>query len=115
MNWENMFDFERLEEISGGDLEFQREILEAFLEDSRETLVRVRQSWQTQDAGAIADGAHQIKGSSSNVGASSIQKIALELERQAKQGNLSDTLAAIEGLEEQLDGVSLFIRERLSV
>ena len=83
-------DAARLEEATGGDAEFMRELLELFLGDVQthvDALAAAVSAGNTADA---KQAAHTIKGSSSNVGAARVQKIAFAMERAAIGGDQAE-------------------------
>lgn len=106
---EALLDLEHLENICGGDLEFEQEVLQMFVEDTVENLEAARQALGKRDGEALGHHAHQIKGSSANVGATSITAIAARLETQARQNSLANAPELIDTLAELLDQVRVFI------
>ncbi|WP_254564473.1 Hpt domain-containing protein [Oscillatoria sp. HE19RPO] len=90
---------ERLQEISGGDREFEREILQAFVEDAWVSLDLLKKFLTTNDYSAFSNQAHQLKGSSSNMGITVLQNIAFELDKKGEQQNLQGTEQDLEKIE----------------
>lgn len=78
---ESSVDLEYLHQISEGDPEFERTILQVFVENTREQLRLVHSAIATQDLLTIKHHLHTIKGASANVGAVAIEQLALQLER----------------------------------
>lgn len=89
----------RLREYSGGDVEFEQELLDLFVTDARQHLNRIedavngissatglQRSGISQTLEIIYEEAHQLKGASGNIGADAFQSIAAQLEQDAKQG-----------------------------
>ena len=109
---EALIDLEHLETICGGDLEFEQEVLQMFVEDTVENLEAARQALGKSDCEGLGHQAHQIKGSSANVGATSITAIAARLEAQARQNSLANASEMIDTLTELLDQVRIFMRNR---
>ncbi len=67
--------------------EFLREIIAIYLEDTPQRMTELEQSLASSDVPKFIRAAHSIKGSSSNVGATSVRAIAEQLEHHsAKQG-----------------------------
>ncbi|PZD71479.1 hypothetical protein C1752_06362 [Acaryochloris thomasi RCC1774] len=88
----------RLQEYSGGDIEFEQELLDLFVTDARQHLNRIedavngmssatglQRSDISQTLEIIYEEAHQLKGASGNIGADAFQSIAAQLEQDAKQ------------------------------
>ncbi len=63
-------DLTRIQETSGGDLEFERELIDVFLEDNDARAARLVEVVGRGDLPAVKREAHTLKGSSANVGAS---------------------------------------------
>jgi HPt (histidine-containing phosphotransfer) domain-containing protein len=83
------FDLERLASVSGGDVEFERELAGEYLTQSRQLLLQVAQSIERGDAATLRRDAHTLKGSSLTVGAEGLGAIAAELERKGRAADLS--------------------------
>ncbi|MEB3827987.1 PAS domain S-box protein [Phormidium sp. CCY1219] len=112
-NLEIAVNFDRLHEISGGDTEFERDILEAFVEDARDNIDRLKLALASNDCTAFENESHQLKGASSNVGVTSIQDLATTLNRQAKAENLSNAAEGVEKLSQMLEEVEVYITHNL--
>ncbi|MCT7972648.1 Hpt domain-containing protein [Laspinema olomoucense] len=93
---------DRLQEISGGDREFEREILQAFIEDAWVSLNLLKNFLTLNDYDAFSHQAHQLKGSSANMGIPMIQNIALELDTKGQQQNIQGTEPDLENIEKIL-------------
>ncbi|NER40021.1 MAG: Hpt domain-containing protein [Oscillatoria sp. SIO1A7] len=109
---ESLVDLEHLEAICGGDLEFEQEVLQMFVEDTVENLEAAREALGNSDCEVLLHNAHQIKGSSANVGVPSITEIASRLETQARQKSLVNAPELIDSLTELLVQVRAFIHNR---
>lgn len=84
----NNFDLEQLEQLSGGDKAFEKELLTMFVEDIDNSLSQLGAAIVAEDVATVQELAHYIKGASANVGAVGMSKVATQLEKQAKTGNL---------------------------
>lgn len=104
-------DFDRLEEVSLGEVELKRELLAALLNVIDVNLEAIKQAEATHDDLTVARCAHQLKGAAANVGVSSLHAIALELESQAKSQNLSDAANLVVALESQRLGVKSYLSQ----
>ena len=93
-------DFTRLRETSGGDLDFEREVLALYLKDTRGRLVRIHEGLITDNPEEIRRLAHTIKGASASAGAVQLNTLAAQLEEQAIQADLSRGQSALAKLEE---------------
>lgn len=103
-------DLKQLDDATGGDLELQQIVLAAFLEDTAIDLASLKTSSEAGDLDDFTSKSHRIKGSSGNVGAMSMYRIAADLERRARRGSLENASEAIAQLEEQLAAIANFIK-----
>jgi HPt (histidine-containing phosphotransfer) domain-containing protein len=107
-------DLEHLQQISEGCREFERELIEIFLEDSHHHLQILRQAIASSNLLQIYQTAHHLKGSGANVGASRIQAIAAMLENQyAPEKNFSASFS-LEPLLAELEASLSHIQAWLS-
>jgi CheY-like chemotaxis protein/anti-sigma regulatory factor (Ser/Thr protein kinase) len=98
-------DWEYLEEISGGNMAFQKELLHAFVSSLPEHLDALTIAISQQHYAEVERRAHFIKGSSAAIGITGIAQRASILEENSKQGNLPENAKIllaqiIEGVEQ---------------
>ncbi|MBP0018515.1 MAG: response regulator [Cyanobacteria bacterium SBLK] len=74
------FDREHLDEITGGDREFERELLHSFLNDAESDFEQAERAFADGDAIALERHIHRIKGGAASIGAANIFSIAKQLE-----------------------------------
>ncbi len=72
-----------------GDRELAESIVRCFLEDTPAQVVELNRSLNDENVKEVALIAHSIKGASSNVGGEGLRKLAFDIERAAKSGNLA--------------------------
>ncbi len=111
---EDIVDLEHLHEISGGDVAFEIEVLQAFVEDSEIHLQEAKQALHLGDTEKLRHQAHQIKGASGNLGVTAIQISAAQLERQARNNSLTGANLLLTELETTLELVKAFIFYQLN-
>lgn len=75
--------------IGEEDPEFVAELIEAFIESSRDAVVEAQAARQSGDAAAVAAAAHTLRGSASNVGLATVARLWTEVEEGVRQGNLA--------------------------
>ncbi|MBO9999626.1 MAG: response regulator [Cyanobacteria bacterium SID2] len=102
---ESIVDWERLHEVSGEDPEFELELLDSFVESTREYLHEASQALESLDAPTFCHYVHQIKGASGNVGVPSMMHLASELNERAKQNSLEGADDGLRQLATFLDRV----------
>jgi HPt (histidine-containing phosphotransfer) domain-containing protein len=70
----------RLAEISDGDAEFAAELIDAFVVSGGEALDALREGLSLDDAVAVKQSAHKLKGAASNLHLMSLAEIASRIE-----------------------------------
>ena len=83
-----VFNFAQLEEVTAGDPDFTRELLEEFTADIPNSLDRLKDALNQGDCDGVLLEAHSIKGSSMSLGAQALGDSAGLLENKAAQGDL---------------------------
>ena len=106
-------DLERLSELTMGDTEFQRELLQVFIEDAVVYLEELKSTLATGDCVTLSRRAHQLKGSSATVAIYKIAEIAAQIERQAEENQLLGISDRLTELEQVLGRLQGFIEEGL--
>ncbi len=108
-----------LDRVTGGDRQFQRELLQVFVQDCQEQLPQLRQAVAAGNAEDLRKIAHRLKGAGANVGAQAFCQAARELEHLgvglAQPESQSDDpkwASASQGLEE-LERILADIRQYL--
>lgn len=64
------------------------EVARLFLVTARDSVGRLREAFLRKDAKAIAAEAHRVKGSTGNVGATTLHRLCDEIEREGRSGRL---------------------------
>jgi HPt (histidine-containing phosphotransfer) domain-containing protein len=80
-------DWSRIQAVAEGDIDFERELLNLFVQDCTRRLHHLEMFVQGNDAETIRLEAHTIKGSANNVGATDVAEKALLLENNALTGD----------------------------
>lgn len=104
-------DRDRIDDATGGDLEFLKELVEIFLDDTKLRFVELNDELTKGDAEAIGRTAHKVKGSSANMGATVLMKRAHELEQMGKGGDISGAPEAVKALEAEFARVEAALTE----
>jgi HPt (histidine-containing phosphotransfer) domain-containing protein len=105
-------DLEYLQQLSDSDTEFELELLQIYLEDTKEHLQAAKAAIMAQDGQQLAREAHHLKGASGNVGAMAMQAMAYKLEQLERSHSWSDGIALVEDLEKGLRVIAVFVSER---
>ncbi len=92
--------FERLLDITGGDLEFLDELVDTYLSDATEQLAALRQAAADGDAAGVVRPAHTLKSSSASVGAMALSEQCRSLEADGRSGVIEDLHARVAACEQ---------------
>ncbi|MEG4419031.1 PAS domain S-box protein [Microcoleus sp. LAD1_D5] len=106
---ESVVDMARLHEISGADLEFEREILQAFVVDTGSYLEAAKGAIASGDMETLARHAHQIKGVSATAAVRLMPDMADQLQSLAESNDLEGATKIIAELEIILAGVEKLV------
>ena len=96
-----VLDRQRLRDLTDGDAEFERELIETFVASARVLLAELRAGLMARNAAAVTKDAHALKGVSLNVGATSMAKCAAELEMAARAGKIGPIDLVLEQLRSE--------------
>lgn len=108
----DIVDFSRIQETSDGDMEFEGELIEMYLEDAREHLNNILGLLGGSDAETLKSASHTLKGSSANIGAVGVQTVAGAIEKAAADGQVAPASEG-EDLKAVLDKTEVVFREYL--
>ena len=86
-DWDRSFALEQ----AGDDEEMLAELLVLFRDSSASDLARINEGLAKEDPIAVADAAHSIKGASASLGVEGVRKVAAELEKNGRAGDLSQS------------------------
>lgn len=82
--------FDRLVEMTGGDLDFVDELVDTYIEDGRSQVGALRAALARGDDEAVVRAAHSLKSSSLNVGALALGARCRALEEEGRRGVMDD-------------------------
>ncbi|MEH2297377.1 MAG: ATP-binding protein [Nostoc sp.] len=102
-------DWKHLHQISENNLEFELELLQIFVEDIQPRLEVMKIAIASDDFGQLALQAHQIKGASANMGATTMHLAAEKLEKFARNQERRGTTNLISELEEFVKRIQEFL------
>jgi len=83
----------------GEDVKMIRELAQEFLDDTEKRLRALEQAWQQENAIAVREGAHSIKGASLSFGAVPFSQLSQELEMIGKSGDFKNAKEKLEQLQ----------------
>ncbi|MBC7882804.1 MAG: Hpt domain-containing protein [Anaerolineae bacterium] len=106
---EEVIDTAHLHQLSEGDLSFEAELLQTFVEDTELRLPVMRQALADENFDVVARQAHQIRGASSGVGVPALQVLARRLEAIAKERKLMDAPEVLTLMKMRIEQVKTYI------
>ena len=102
VNGKKALDADALVERFAGNRKLLRAILKTFREDCPTMMGRIREAIKKENAAAIADAAHALKGSVGNFGETAALETAREIEKAGRQGKLDGTWDKYAALEDDI-------------
>ncbi len=103
------FDMDHAREITDGDMEFLKELIEIFKADCPERLAGISRAIKEKDFNALDETAHSLKGSSGNLGLTRVYELSWKLEKMGKAENIKGANKTFKQLEEELERVKNFV------
>ncbi|HEY9647839.1 MAG TPA: response regulator, partial [Chroococcidiopsis sp.] len=103
-------DWELLYQLSEGCAEFETELLQLFVDDSRVYLERLERAIGDRNFHQVEQAAHHIKGASANIGAKRLQAAADQLEQQSRQQQLLNAAELLTELKSSLNCIHWFVK-----
>ena len=104
-------DMNALREITGGDEEFERELMETFVSSGDRCLAEILAALRIQDFDTIGKRAHALKGASANIHASGLAAAASSLEIAARKNSVEEIDGLVRALGEKLQAVNAQLRQ----
>lgn len=109
----SIVEISRIQETSDGDIEFEKELIEMFIDDAAENIKMIAARDVTQ-AKEIKQIAHTLKGASANIGAVAVQKASFAIEKSAAAEDLEDFDKLKTDLSSAFDETKTFFESYLS-
>jgi CheY-like chemotaxis protein len=100
-----------LHEITGGDLEFERELLETFVSSGDQCLAEIVAALRIGDYATIGNRAHALKGASANIHAGGLAAAASNLESAARASSATEIDGLVQELTVRLRAVNAELRD----
>jgi PAS domain S-box-containing protein len=108
-------DMERLQESAGGDKQLLLELVEMQLNQVKENIEKLRSAIGDGAAGEVARIAHTSIGGSATCGMVALVAPLQELERMAKEGELTGADVVLGRVSKELERTGLFLEENLKL
>jgi PAS domain S-box-containing protein len=104
-------DMHALRELTGGDTEFERELVETFVSSGDECLSEILSALRLSDLATIGTRAHALKGASANIHALGLAAAAASLESAARANSVGEIDALVQALSARLQAVNAELRQ----
>lgn len=104
----------RLQEVTRGKVPMQKRLLEIFFQAAEGDIAALKEAIANQDFPTIEHKAHQLKGSSANVGIPKMSIVAAELQKQAHQQSRSEANQLVNEIEHYLQKARQFLEVHFS-
>lgn len=102
-------DWGQLCQLSDGNQDFEMELIKLFFVETKTLLGQLSTAIACQDCPRVEHLAHQLKGSSGNMGFRKMSAIAGQLEGQSKQKNLTNAPILLQALTEWIFEIQHFL------
>jgi CheY-like chemotaxis protein len=99
-------DLDALHELTGGDADFERDLVETFVKSGDQCLADIVAALETSDLDTIGKRAHALKGASANIHAHTLSAAAGNLEHAARHNAFKDVDALVRELKLRLNAVN---------
>jgi HPt (histidine-containing phosphotransfer) domain-containing protein len=100
-----------LREVTGGDPEFERELLETFISSGDQCLAEILSAYRVSDFETIGKRAHALKGASANIHADGLAAAASSLENAARANSTAEIDSLVQELTGKLQAVNAELRK----
>lgn len=104
-----VFDIDHAREITDGDTEFLKELVELFNADCPQKLNAISRAIEDKDFKTLDEAAHSLKGASGNLGLTRLYELSLKLEKMGKSENTDGAYETFKELEEENERFEEFI------
>jgi PAS domain S-box-containing protein len=100
-------DLQALRELTGGDADFEQELVGTFLQSGDQCLADIIEALAKSDLDTIGKRAHSLKGASANIHAHGLSAAASQLEIAARERAVPKVAALVDEVRERLAAVNL--------
>jgi len=104
-------DRDALRELTGGDMEFERELAETFVSSGDQCLAEIIAALKVSDFDTVRKRAHSLKGASANIHALDLSQAASSLEAAARENSIPAIGGLVADLSEKLAAVNAELRQ----
>ena len=106
-------DWEQLHQLSENNTEFEFELLQMFVEDAQACLSAIKAAIAANDFKLIQSLAHKLKGSSANVGATSLYLDAQKLEKLPQHQLVEEANSLISNMAAFINQIQVYLNNKI--
>ena len=100
---------QRIREATMGDEEFMAELIDIYLDDSPAQISALRDAIEGRQGEVAASAAHRLKGSSGNLGASSLAELCRRLEEAGRVNQVDEMPGLLKDVEREFSRVQGYL------
>jgi two-component system, sensor histidine kinase and response regulator len=104
-------DLDALRELTGGDVDFERELIDTFIASGDKCLAEIAAALEANDVETIGKRAHALKGASANIHAHRLSAAASHLEIAARANSTAEIDGLVRQVTESLNAVNAQLRK----
>lgn len=104
-------DMAALRELTGGDAQFERELVATFIASGDQCLAEIHAALNANDFATIGKRAHALKGASANIYAAGLSAAASSLESAARANSAREIDGLVQNLNQKLQAVNAELRK----
>jgi CheY-like chemotaxis protein len=105
-------DMSRMADLTGGDEQGTRELIEMFFKQTTQQLAQIETAIREKNAEQLKHVAHSCKGASATLGMAPFAKLLLELEQQGKTNTLTNSMQVYENVLKEYRRIQDFLAAR---
>ena len=102
-------DWDRFSDVTGGDEETMRELIELFYRQTTQQLSQIEAALQAGNAGDVRRVAHSCAGASATLGMVRLVPLLRTLEKQAAGGSLNEAPGLFQSAKNEFKQIQLFL------
>lgn len=107
------FDKTRLTEVSEGEYVFEKELIDIFIEVCAEKLPQLEEALREGKHDESVHHSHDLKGSSSNIGAEVLRRISEKMEALCRESNYAEALTYYPQLQKEFENTRKVMEDYL--
>ncbi|MCA9728264.1 MAG: Hpt domain-containing protein [Candidatus Eisenbacteria bacterium] len=110
-----LIDHSHLEDVSGGDREFEAELMQEFVGSTPRLISDLAQAIVVGDVKRVEISSHTIKGSCRSLGAVLMADPCFQIEKAAREGSLENAPELLQQVQQQFDALCHYIERTWNV